>query len=85
MQIGLLSSDDRSEAVPMASVIAKELELYGSHGMAAPDYPALLADVLSGRVSVASLVTRRIPIEQAPDALAALTTTFEHGVTIIEP
>ena len=45
----------------------------------------LLADVLSGRVSVESLVTRRIPLEQAPDALAALTTTFEHGVTIIEP
>ena len=79
VQIGLLGSDDDIEAVPMASVIAKELELYGSHGMAAPDYPALLADVLSGRVSVASLVTRRIPLEQAPNALAALTTTLNTG------
>ena len=34
--------------VPMAEVIAGELELVGSHGMAAHAYPAMLAEIVDG-------------------------------------
>jgi alcohol dehydrogenase len=34
--------------IPMARVIAWELDLLGSHGMAAKDYPEMLALVASG-------------------------------------
>jgi len=33
-QVGLLLGDDRSVLVPMARVIARELRVYGVHGMA---------------------------------------------------
>jgi len=34
--------------LPMDLVIARELEIYGSHGMAARDYPAMLRMVVDG-------------------------------------
>ena len=42
IQVGLLLGEDAAPALPMGQVIAKELEIYGSHGMAARDYPTLL-------------------------------------------
>ncbi|MFC5138672.1 alcohol dehydrogenase catalytic domain-containing protein [Actinomycetospora rhizophila] len=68
VQVGLLSTEP---AVPVPDVIARELALLGSHGMAAADYPRLLALVADGRLDPAQLVTRRIGLDEAPAALAA--------------
>ncbi|GAA1394508.1 zinc-dependent alcohol dehydrogenase family protein [Pseudonocardia kongjuensis] len=68
VQVGLLSGDP---AVPVPEMIAKELVLTGSHGMAAADYPALMELVATGRLDPARLVTHRIPLAAAPAALAA--------------
>lgn len=84
VQIGLLPPDP---AVPMGEVIARELAVLGSHGMAAADYPRMLDLLRSGGLDPASLVTRRIPLTEAPEALAALGagTASPAGVTIIAP
>ena len=50
----------------MDLVIARELELLGSHGMAARAYPELLALVESGRLRPGDLVTREIGLDDAP-------------------
>ncbi len=42
LQVGLLLGPDSTPPLPMDQVVAKELEIYGSHGMAAADYPAML-------------------------------------------
>ena len=42
VQVGLLLGEDAAPRLPMGQVIAKELEIYGSHGMAARDYPGML-------------------------------------------
>ncbi|MET0966177.1 MAG: alcohol dehydrogenase catalytic domain-containing protein, partial [Nakamurella sp.] len=42
VQVGLLLGEAALTTLPMDRVIAHELEIYGSHGMAAVDYPALL-------------------------------------------
>ncbi|BBG01496.1 MULTISPECIES: alcohol dehydrogenase catalytic domain-containing protein [Pseudonocardia] len=68
VQVGLLTAEP---VVPVPEMIAKELVLAGSHGMAAADYPALVELVDSGRLDPARLVTRRIPLPDAPAALAA--------------
>ncbi|MEU6698395.1 alcohol dehydrogenase catalytic domain-containing protein [Pseudonocardia sp. NPDC046786] len=68
VQVGLLSGDP---TVPVPEMIAKELVLTGSHGMAAADYPALMELVSTGRLDPARLVTHRIPLAAAPAALAA--------------
>jgi len=82
VQIGLLEEDP---ALPLGLVIARELTILGSHGMPARDYPALLDLVLSGRLRPQDLITARIPLAEAPAALAALSAPARRaGVTLIE-
>ncbi|WP_413757320.1 zinc-dependent alcohol dehydrogenase family protein [Streptomyces sp. MMBL 11-3] len=82
VQVGLLPEDP---AVPMARVIALELELLGSHGMAAHAYPPMLEAVRSGLLRPDLLVTSTIPLAAAPDALAAMGAALGAGVTVVEP
>lgn len=72
VQVGLLPTATGHPRVPMERVIAYELDLLGSHGMAATDYPGLLELVTSGRLSAAALVRRRITLDDVPQALADL-------------
>ncbi|GAB4067134.1 zinc-dependent alcohol dehydrogenase family protein [Angustibacter speluncae] len=71
VQVGLLHGDEAAPPVPFDRVIAWELELFGSHGMAAADYPAMLDLVVSGRVDPAALVGRVVGLDEAGAALAA--------------
>jgi alcohol dehydrogenase len=70
VQVGLLS---RAE-VPMDRVVAYEVELVGSHGLQAHEYPGMLAMVESGRLRPDRLVQRRIQLDDIPDVLAAMDT-----------
>jgi alcohol dehydrogenase len=85
VQVGLLPSPDGTTPVPMSRAVALELELLGSHGMAAHTYPPLLELVRTGALRPDLLVTSTIPLTAAPDALAALGTAPGAGVTVIEP
>lgn len=86
VQVGLLPPDLGHPAVPMARVIAQELEIVGSHGMPAHDYPALLAMVETGRLRPADLVTREIGLEDATEALPAMGRPgYPAGVTVVRP
>jgi alcohol dehydrogenase len=71
VQVGLLL-DPAGTALPMDLVVAHELELYGSHGLAAADYPPMLALVASGAVSLSALVGAVISLDEAPAALMAM-------------
>ncbi|MFI6486514.1 zinc-dependent alcohol dehydrogenase family protein [Streptomyces sp. NPDC050564] len=85
VQVGLLPSPTGSTPVPMARVIGLELELLGSHGMAAHSYPGMLELVRAGVLRPDLLVTSTIPLDAVPAALAALGTAVGSGVTVIEP
>ncbi|ANS65377.1 oxidoreductase [Streptomyces lincolnensis] len=85
VQVGLLPSPDGTTPVPMARAIALELELLGSHGMAAHTYPPMLELVRAGVLRPDLLVTSTIPLDAAPAALAAMGTAPGAGVTVIEP
>jgi D-arabinose 1-dehydrogenase-like Zn-dependent alcohol dehydrogenase len=82
VQVGLLPRPPR---VPMDLVIARELELLGSHGMAARAYPELLALVESGRLRPGDLVTREIGLDDVPAALVSMDDPGRGGVTVIRP
>jgi threonine dehydrogenase-like Zn-dependent dehydrogenase len=71
--------------VPMHRVMGHELRLLGSHGMAAHSYPEMLGLITGGRLEPGRLITRRIPLDEAPGALAAMGDGSPRGVTIIEP
>ncbi|QCB92762.1 alcohol dehydrogenase catalytic domain-containing protein [Cellulomonas shaoxiangyii] len=72
VQVGLLLGADAATALPMDRVVAHELEVYGSHGMAAHEYPAMLAAITAGRLDPGRLVGRTVGLDQAAEALAAL-------------
>jgi D-arabinose 1-dehydrogenase-like Zn-dependent alcohol dehydrogenase len=82
LQIGLLPDRPR---VPMDLVIGRELELLGSHGMAAHAYPEMLALVATGRLQPGRLISTRIALDDAPAALAAMSDGSPSGVTVIRP
>src|SRR4051812_37016875 len=68
VQVGLLPEALGWPAVPMHLVISGELEVLGSHGMAAWRYPELLGLVAAGRPRPADLVTRTNRLHQAREA-----------------
>lgn len=70
VQAGLLL--DGPTPLPMDVVIAQELSIHGSHGMAAADYPPLLALVADGTLRPDLLVSTVIGLEDAPAALTAM-------------
>ncbi|GAA2774915.1 zinc-dependent alcohol dehydrogenase family protein [Saccharopolyspora taberi] len=82
VQVGLLPADP---VLPMARVIALELELLGSHGMAAHDYPSMMDMIGSGALQPDLLVTETIGLDEAPAALAGMDAREGAGVTVIEP
>ena len=85
LQLGLLLTPTGLTAMPMARVIAWELDLLGSHGMAAKDYPEMLALVASGALNPSLLVKREISLEEGASALAELDKQAVGGITIIKP
>ena len=84
VQVGLLPPELGHPPMPMARVIAFELEILGSHGMAAHHYPEMLGLVTAGRLRPDLLVTRRISLAQAARALPAMGEPgFPAGVTVV--
>ena len=84
IQVGLLAGDQAQPRLPMELVIARELEIYGSHGLAAADYAPLLSLVAAGTLNPRRLVRRIISLAEAPAALAELGAFNHAGITMIE-
>ena len=69
----------------MARAIAWELDLLGSHGMAAADYPAMLALIEGGALRPQALIERVIGLHEAAALLPALDQASPAGLTMIDP
>ncbi len=87
VQVGLLPPAAGLADVPMERVISRELDVLGSHGMAASDYPALLDDVATGRLDLPGLLAPGGPLglAEAGAALAAMGTSPSRGIVIVDP
>jgi alcohol dehydrogenase len=85
VQVGLLPPVDGHPRVPMARVIAWELDLLGSHGMAARDYPALMRLVEQGVLAPERLVERTVGLAEAAELLPGFDRATVAGMTMIDP
>lgn len=85
VQVGLLPTAAGETILPMERIIGWELEVLGSHGMAAHAYPPMMELVRAGALRPDLLVTSTIPLDAAPAALAAMGSAPGRGVTIIRP
>jgi D-arabinose 1-dehydrogenase-like Zn-dependent alcohol dehydrogenase len=83
VQVGLMVGEDGMPPLPMDAVIAGELEVIGSHGMAAHAYPPMLAEIVDGTLAPQRLVQRRIGLAKAGAALAAMDERPVAGITMV--
>jgi D-arabinose 1-dehydrogenase-like Zn-dependent alcohol dehydrogenase len=85
VQIGLLPPVDGHPRVPMARVIAWELDLLGSHGMAASDYPAMMSLIAQGTLEPQRLIERTISLAEAAALLPRFDRATVAGMTMVDP
>jgi alcohol dehydrogenase len=85
VQVGLLPPIGGHPRVPMARVIAWELDVLGSHGMAAADYPSMLALIEAGSLRPQELIERTIGLEDAAALLPGFDRAKVAGMTMIDP
>jgi alcohol dehydrogenase len=83
VQAGLLL--DGPTPLPMDVVVARELSIHGTHGMAAADYAPMLARVADGTLRPDLLVGTVISLAEAPAALASMDRPpTQAGMTVIK-
>ena len=88
LQLGLMLTPTGLSEMPMARTIGWELDLLGSHGMAARDYPEMLAMVASGALDPSILITREVSLAEGAVALHEMSTSQQSamgGITVINP
>ena len=83
VQVGLMLAEHATPSIPMARVVAYELELRGSHGMQAHRYGAMLAMIESGKLAPGKLVGRTIGLDESIEALMAMDRFEGSGVTVV--
>ena len=83
VQAGLLLGQSSTPPLPMDLVLSQELEIYGSHGMPARGYPAMLSMIEDGTLRPGDLVGQVIELEDAGAALAAMDRPSADGMTVV--
>ena len=83
VQAGLLLGESSTPPLPMDLVVSQELEIYGSHGMPAREYPAMLSMIEDGTLRPGELVGQVIELEDAGAALAAMDRASATGMTVV--
>jgi alcohol dehydrogenase len=83
IQLGLMAGSEANPPLPMGEVIARELQLIGSHGMQAHQYPKMMDWISSGKMHPEQLLGRIITLEESCAALADLNSFRDTGVTVV--
>jgi len=83
IQIGLLVEEGGEVSVPMAKVLANELEIVGSHGMQAHRYTEMLEMITAGKLQPERLIGRTINLEESIDALTSMNEFNTTGLSVI--
>ncbi len=83
VQVGLMLGGDQDAPLPIDRVIAWELELVGSHAMAAHTFPQLFAMIEGGKLDISRLVGRTVDLAEGAEVLQRLNDFEERGFTVI--
>jgi alcohol dehydrogenase len=84
VQVGLMLGDDAAPGIPMWRLHQNEIELFGSHGMQAWRYPAMLEMVAAGRLQPEKLITRQLSLTEGAEHLMAMGDFPGTGFCIID-
>lgn len=83
VQIGLLAGKDSNPPLPMHLVMAYELEILGSHGMQAHQYPGMLQLITSGKLPLQKMVGDSLSLQEGARALMELDRFRGLGVRVV--
>ena len=83
VQIGLMLGEHSQPKVPMARIIAHELQILGSHGMQAFRYGAMMSMIATGKLKPQKLVGRKLTLDEAPAALMAMDRFEGTGIGVV--
>ena len=83
VQVGLMLGEHATPQIPMAKVIAFELEIRGSHGMQAFRYQSMMEMIRTGKLAPQMLVGKRLSLAEAPQALMAMDRFEGTGIGVV--
>ncbi len=83
IQVGLMVADYKDAPIPMNAVIAKELEILGSHGMQAHAFTPMLDLILSGRLHPEKLIHKTVNLKESITELISMGDFAQTGVSVI--
>lgn len=84
IQVGLMADAGTTSRNLWPEIIAKELEILGSHGMSANAYGELLNLIEDKTLRPEKLVCQRVSLSRAAELLPDMGREFQMGVTVID-
>ena len=81
VQAGLLEA--RATALPLATIIMKELEVLGTKGMSARQYPALMELIARSGMDLGLLVSRTMGLDDLSEAFETMAGFGASGVAVV--
>lgn len=84
IQVGLMTGNHAKPAIPMGRVIAHELEIIGSHGMQAHQYPGMLDLIVKCVLRPQQLLGKTVSLEQVPTELMEMDNFAGIGVSVLD-
>jgi alcohol dehydrogenase len=84
IQVGILEAEHNDTMVPIRKIIADELEIFGSHGMQAYRYNALLKMIQDGILHPERLIGKTIHLEESVNDLVDMNSFKQTGITVID-
>jgi alcohol dehydrogenase len=85
VQVGLLVGEKGPPPVPMSRVIAFELQLFGSHGIAAGAYPEVFELIERGKIPLDRILGPRLRLDDVPVELPRIGQFQGLGIALIDP
>ncbi|MFN0138771.1 MAG: zinc-dependent alcohol dehydrogenase family protein [Pyrinomonadaceae bacterium] len=84
IQVGIMESGRHNSLVPVDKIIARELEIIGSHGMQAHRYPEMLEMIRNGSLVPQRLIGKTVSLEESTNEIVNMNIFGATGVTVIE-
>lgn len=84
IQVGIMEAGQHKTAIPIDLIIARELEIYGSHGMQAFKYAELLAMIAAGKLQPEKLIGKTVSLAESIDELTSMNSFRGTGLTVID-
>ena len=81
VQAGLLAT--RATELPVATIITKELEVLGTKGMSARQYPELMEMIARTGMDLGLLVSRTMALDDLPEAFETMAGFGASGVAVV--